>query len=90
MPAYKAALESFVKVCRTASTLYELMVYYRLVGGLTAATEADVKLLGFGNAMKKAIGGWFLGKTPMEVAVQVHMYPSPPSFTPPPPFTHTM
>ena len=73
MQAHKAALESIPKVCRTASTLYELMVYYRLLGGLQAGGPQD-KMTGFGSSMRKAVGGWFLDKSPMELAMQASCF----------------
>ncbi len=85
LQAHKAALESFVKVCRTASTLYELVLYYKLIGSLTAAAGEAKKMIGFSSSMKKAVGDWFLCKTAMDVAMQVTLLPHPPPSSPTPP-----
>ena len=68
--ARKAALACVPKVCRTASTLYELFAYYRLIGAASKHAP-EGKMTGWGSAMRRAIGNWFLEKKPMDVAMQV-------------------
>lgn len=58
-----AARVALPKVCRTASTLFEMLEYANLLGGIS-----------WGRANRRVISKWYTDKTPMAVAHQVTKY----------------
>ena len=59
------ALKAVKQVCRTASTLFELLEYLKLLGGIS-----------WGRAMRKTIEAWYTDRTPVEAAYQITKYAS--------------
>lgn len=59
----EAARAALPAICRTASTLFELLEYANLLGGIS-----------WGRANRRAISKWYTDKTPMTVAHQVTKY----------------
>ena len=69
----KAAAEAIVKVCRTASTLYELLSYFKVLN-LDGKPAKESGLGKWNSIMRKAIADWYLNKKPFEVTLQVLFY----------------
>lgn len=63
-------MEAIPKVCRTASTLYELMAYYKTLN-LDGKPESERGLANWSHSLRKAVGNWYLEKSPIDVAMQV-------------------
>lgn len=61
----KIALQKIKEVCRTASTLFELLEYMKLLGGVS-----------WGRATRRAILDWYTSKPPIDLAYQITKYQS--------------
>ena len=67
----QAAMEAIAKVCRTASTLYELMAYYKVLH--LNGKSADKSGMGnWSHSLRKTISDWYLNRKPIDVAMQVN------------------
>lgn len=69
MQVRKAAMEAIPRVCRTASTLYELMAYYKVLS--TRSDPSKSGMGNWGNSLRTAVAGWYLDRAPIDVAMQV-------------------
>ena len=58
------------RVCRTASTLYELMAYYKVLN-LDGQPACKRRIGNWSHSLRKAIADWYLNKQPLDVALQV-------------------
>ena len=58
------------RVCRTASTLYELMAYYKVLN-LDGRPASERGIGNWSHSLRKAISDWYLNKKPLDLAMQV-------------------
>lgn len=64
-------MEAIPKVCRTASTLYELMAYYKALSLINKPDSSQAGMGKWGNSLRTAIARWYLNRAPIDVAMQV-------------------
>ena len=63
-------MKAIAKVCRTASTLYELMAYYKVLH-LNGKPATELGMGSWSYSLRKTISDWYLDRKPMDVAMQV-------------------
>lgn len=78
-----AAYAALGQVARTASTLFDFIAYSKALNKEVAEVEGrKVDNASWGRGMRHAVANWYLNKSPMALAYQVHLAapaPAPPA-----------